>query len=347
MEGSRDTPSLSVVVIGRNEGERLVRCLRSVAKMHLVGPPPVIIYVDSASSDGSAERAAQLGAKVISTAPEHPSAAAGRNAGWRATQSEIVLFLDGDMTLAPDFVLQSIDEFRDPRIGVVFGDCRENDPQSSIYNRILDLDWIAQVGPVEYCGGAALIRRELLERIGGYNERLLAAEDTELCSRIRATGSTILHVDRPMVGHDLAIMRFSQYWRRAVRSGYAYAEVAERISPNDSPVWYRNARRNRIQGAAMVALIAGGPIVAIAIRSLLPILLVFEIVAALAIRTAIRSHWKNAPLMTRLLHGLHSHLVQVPLLVGQLKYQLDRSRGRSPELIEYKDISAPASRSAR
>jgi cellulose synthase/poly-beta-1,6-N-acetylglucosamine synthase-like glycosyltransferase len=267
--------------------------------------------------------------------------------GWRSTNSDIVLFLDGDMTLAPDFVKDSIGEFRNPAIGVVFGDCRESEPQDSIYNRILDLDWIVPVGLVEYCGGAALIRRELLERIGGYNEHLIAAEDTELCSRIRATGSTILHVDRPMVRHDLAITRFSQYWRRAVRSGYAYAEVAEQISPSDAPVWYRNARRNRIQGAAMIALIALGPILSIKLGSVMPVMIVIAFIAALALRTAIRTQWKKSPLSTRLLHGLHSHLVQIPLLFGQLKYQWDRSRGRSSELIEYKDSCEPASRTAR
>jgi glycosyltransferase involved in cell wall biosynthesis len=66
MDKSLETPSLSIVVIGRNEGDRLVRCLQSVAEMDLASSPPAIIYVDSASSDGSAERAAQLGAKVIS-----------------------------------------------------------------------------------------------------------------------------------------------------------------------------------------------------------------------------------------------------------------------------------------
>lgn len=335
-----DTRSLSVVVIGRNEGHRLVRCLESVAAMRCVGPSPEIIYVDSASSDGSVERAAQLGAKVISVAPARPSPAIGRNAGWHAARGSIVLFLDGDMTVMPDFVERTIAEFDDPRVGIVFGDCRESNPQGSIYNRILDLDWIVPVGPVEYCGGAALVRRDLLERVGGYNETLIAAEDTELCSRIRSIGYTILHVDRPMVRHDLAITRFSQYCRRAFRSGYAYAEVAELVRRSDLPVWYRQARRNRAQGAAMLAIIAGAPILAIVLRSFVPLLIVIAIVAALTVRTAIRSRWRKVPLLTRLLHGLHSHLVQIPLLFGQLKYLLDRFGGKTAALIEYKDTSA-------
>lgn len=342
-----DQPSLSVVIIGRNEGHRLVSCLESVAAMRRVGPSPEIIYVDSASSDGSVERAVQLGAKVISVEPARPSAAVGRNAGWLAAHGSIVLFLDGDMTVMPDFVERTIGEFNDPRVGIAFGDCRESNPGGSIYNRILDLDWIVPVGPVEYCGGAALVRRELLERVGGYNENLIAAEDTELCSRIRAIGYTILHVGRLMVHHDLAITRFSQYCRRAFRSGYAYAEVSERIRRSDLPVWYRQARRNRAQGAAMVAIVAGAPILAIALRSFVPLLIVIAIVAGLAVRTAVRSRWKKVPLFTRLLHGLHSHLVQIPLLFGQLRYQLDRFSGKTADLIEYKDASAPIPKISR
>ena len=338
--GMGEQPPLSIVVIGRNEGERLVRCLQSVAAMHPVGDAAEIIYVDSASSDGSAERAAGLGAKVVSIEPERPTAAAGRNAGWRSARGEFVLFLDGDMTLDADFVQRSLGEFRDPRVGVVFGDCRESDPQGSIYNRILDLDWIAPIGAVEYCGGAALIRRELLELIGGYNEQLIAAEDTELCSRIRSKGYTILHVDRPMVHHDLAITRFAQYWKRAVRSGYAYAQVGERISRHDLPMWHRNAQRNLLQGAVMVSILVGAPMLAVAMRSFVPLLVVIAIVSLLAVRTAIRSQWKRAPLSTRLLHGLHSHLIQIPLLFGQLRYRRDHFRGKSAELIEYKDIDA-------
>jgi glycosyltransferase involved in cell wall biosynthesis len=339
-----DTPDLSVVVVGRNEGERLVRCLESVAAASQPAGSWEVIYVDSASSDGSVERAARLGAQVISVAPIRPCAAVGRNAGWRAARAATVLFLDGDTVLSPDFVHQALEEFCDPKVGVIFGDRRESNPGGSIYNRVLDLDWIIPPGPVEFCGGEALVRRQVLEAVGGYDDRVMAAEDTELCARIRSSGYTILHVDRPMVQHDLAITRFSQYWRRALRTGYAYAQVSEQIRPEDSPAWYRQAQRNRPHGAAIIAMILGGTIIAAEKRSVVPLLILAAILTALAVRTAIRSRWKKVPFTTRLLHGLHSHLVQIPLLLGQLKYRLDRFSGRATELIEYKDGSSGVSK---
>ncbi|MEK8017909.1 MAG: glycosyltransferase, partial [Candidatus Parabeggiatoa sp.] len=81
------TPQLSVVIIGRNEGQRLVDCIRSV---QAINDPPKnmeIIYVDSDSTDGSPAQAKALGAKVRVVHPERPAAAIGRNAGWRVAQA--------------------------------------------------------------------------------------------------------------------------------------------------------------------------------------------------------------------------------------------------------------------
>jgi cellulose synthase/poly-beta-1,6-N-acetylglucosamine synthase-like glycosyltransferase len=329
-------PSLSVVVIGRNEGQRLVRCLESVELMRPVPGGMELIYVDSASSDGSSERAMKHKAKVLSLQSTHPCAAAGRNAGWRAAKAPIVMFLDGDTVLDRNFVADSIGEFDDPRVAVVFGHRRELDPGGSLFNRVTDLDWITAPGPAEFCGGDALIRREILESVGGYDERLIAGEEPELCRRIRAAGHLILHVDRPMSLHDLAMTHFSQYWRRGLRSGYAYAEVSRRFRDTQLPLWSRESRRNLLQGGVMLAIVLGAPIVAIATRSLIPVVALIAGIVGLATRTARRFRWKADSLTTRLLYGLHSHLGHIPILFGQLKYHRDRYRGKRAELIEYR-----------
>ena len=337
-DDSTDRLRLSVVVIGRNEGIRLVRCIESIMRMRPLNGSIEVIYVDSGSTDGSVERAERLNLKVISLNSTNPCAAAGRNAGWRASRAPILLFLDGDTMLEPNFVVDSIGELKDPRIAVVFGDRREIDPNGSIYNRVLDLDWLAPVGPVEFCGGEALIRREVLERVGGYDEHLIAAEDTELCSRIRALGYVVLHVDRLMVHHDLAITRFSQYWRRGIRTGYAYAEVSERIRRCDLPNWYLQARRNRLQGSLLTVAMIAVPSLIIAYRSITGILFALTLTTIVVARTAFRSRWKKAPMTTRILHALHSHLMQIPLVFGQVKYELNKLRGKAAILIEYKGL---------
>lgn len=331
-------PELSVVVIGRNEGARLERCLRSVGAMAPCDGRAIgyeIIYVDSASSDGSPQLAADFGARVLSLPPGRTTAALGRNAGWRAATAPFVLFLDGDTILDPRFVADSLKDFGSDT-AIVWGHRREIHPEKSIFNRVLDLDWIYAPGIVEFCGGDALVRREALQQVNGFDENLIAGEEPEMCRRMRAQGWKILHVDRPMTGHDLAMTAWSQYWRRATRAGYAYAEVSERFRSSGLPFWEEDARRNRnraliLGAAALVALAAS-----VLARSIWPGTIAAILFAALVARTASRAGWKGSSLATRLAYGVHSHLQQIPIYLGQLRYFRDKKAGRSRGLIEYK-----------
>lgn len=332
---------VSVVVIGRNEGDRLVRCLGSIAGMRREGFDVETIYVDSASTDGSPDRARAHGARVLEVRPQRPCAAVGRNAGWRAASGELVLFLDGDTVLHPEFVASSIPELTG-RVAVVWGHRRESDPEGSIYNRALDLDWVYPAGPSEFCGGDALMRREVLEEVGGYDEGLIAGEEPEMCRRMRANGWTILHVDRPMTLHDLAIRSARAWWRRALRAGYAYAEVSERFRGTGLPLWEEDSRRNLVRGGALVALFAAAAVGALALLAFRPFLSPAPLLAAagvvvlLSARTAWKARWKGGGAVTLFLYGLHSQLQQVPIFAGQLFQKRDARAGRRRGLIEYK-----------
>lgn len=336
-EHEQERPLVSVVVIGRNEGQRLVRCLESIRDMKPIGGAVEVLYVDSDSTDGSPERAATLGARVIEVRPTRPSAALGRNAGWREARADIVLFLDGDTILDEDFVASSIGAFEDAEIAAVWGHRRELHPEASVYNRVLDLDWVYAPGKTEFCGGDALMRRSALAEVGGFDDELIAGEEPDLCRRLRAKDFTILHVDRAMTGHDLAITRFRQYWRRAERAGHAYAEVAARFRGSAMPLWDSEVKRNRIHAAALLGLSFGSALVSVLVQSAWPIAIGFGLLAALVLRTAMKVGWKSSDPITRLLYAAHSHLQQIPILVGQIRYERDRRAGRRRRLIEYKE----------
>ncbi|MGY6586754.1 MAG: glycosyltransferase [Wenzhouxiangella sp.] len=332
-------PELSVVVIGRNEGERLRRCLLSIMSADLQGLNTELIYVDSASTDGSPELAAKLGATVIPVDAPRPSAAIGRNAGWRAARGDTILFLDGDTLLERDFVpaamacLQS-----DPSIAAVWGHRRELATQASWYNRILDLDWIYPAGDSDFCGGDALFRRQALCASGGFNPTLIAGEEPELCARLRAMDYRIVHIDQPMTGHDLAMTRFSQYWRRAERAGHAYAEVSHRLADSPRPLWQRERRRN-LAHAGLILLILPLLLAAVfvpAAVALTGLLLLLLVMLGLLLRTAWRARWKSGDRPTLLGYALHSHFQQLPIAWGQLRWYLDKRRGQRRRLIEYK-----------
>jgi glycosyltransferase involved in cell wall biosynthesis len=327
---------VSVVVIGRNEGERLRRCLQSIARMKRSGFEVEVIYVDSGSEDGSVLLAKGEGARVVALQPERPSAALGRNAGWRVARGATILFLDGDTVLHTDFVVESLPDLWANDVGIVWGHRRELHTERSVYNRVLDLDWIYLPGPTLYCGGDALFRRGLLHTTGGFDELLIAGEEPELCRRIAALGHVILHVDRPMTGHDLAITRFQQYWKRSTRAGHAYAEVADQVEASGMQFWREETVRNRNRALLLLTLCCVGVVGSVYFRSLLPAVFVVLFFAAIVGRSAWKARWKSDDPVTLMLFGVHSHLQQIPIFFGQLQYKWNRRKGKRARLVEYK-----------
>lgn len=335
-------PDVSVVVIGRNEGARLERCLRSVEAADWRGVNHEVIYVDSHSVDGSPARAAALGARVLSLGDVKPCAAAARNIGWRAALAPLVLFLDGDTELHPAFVQRAgAVLLSDARLAGVWGHRRESRPQQSIYTRVLDLDWVFAPGRVDYFGGDVLVRREALAQAGGFDDAQVAGEEPELCRRLRALGWEIEHIDAPMTRHDLAITTARAWWTRAERAGLAYAQVADRFKHTEDPLWQREARRNVVHAGALLAL----PPLALLLLVLQPLAAAALALAVLGLwaRSARRCRWKcpDEPGLAWA-YAAHSHLQQLPILAGQWRWWRLQRRRVAPTLIEYK-AAAPAS----
>ena len=335
LASSTSLPSLSIVIIGRNEGERLERCI--LAAQAIEGwKPAEILYVDSGSTDGSLDLATRLGATVLPLPPGAFTAARARNLGWRHSGSELVLFLDGDTILDADFPLEALAELqKNSTNAAAWGHRREICPCLSVYVRVLDLDWVYPPGETLFFGGDVLVRRAALEAVNGFDETLIAGEEPEMCRRMRTLGWHIQHIDVPMTLHDLAITRFSQYWRRSQRAGYAFAAVSARFRSTSDPFWSEEARRNRQRGffwllSPIVALITS-----IAFLSLWPVTVWLLLLLMLAVRTARQYRWKPATWTTLLLYGFHSHLQQVPIFFGQLQFLLNRNKA----LMEYKDVT--------
>ena len=321
---------VSLIIIGRNEGERLVRCLQSIKTMRFEAGTYEVIYADSNSDDGSMQRAKNLGARAYCLDSERPTAARGRNLGLRHARAPLVFFLDGDTVVAPDFLARAVAYLDDhPEVAVVWGHRREMYPQHSVYNRVLDLDWIYPPGESAFCGGDAVMRRSVLEEVGPFDPELIAGEEPELCSRIRAAGYKIMHLDVAMTGHDLAMTRFSGYWRRCFRAGHAYAEVARHTG---GAVFGRDSRRNHLQ---MAFYVLGPAVVIFFFRRWSPVVLGGGALLLL-LRTVWRARRRGASPATTLLYALHSHFCHPIIWLGQMFFHLNLRRRRSSGIIEYK-----------
>ena len=250
-------PHIDAVVIGRNEGARLIACLDALA-----GQVRRVIYVDSGSTDGSVAAAQARGAQVVALDMAQPfTAARARNAGLAALGQDatLVQFLDGDCVIHPGWLdkASAFLEIR-PDVAVVCGRRREIHPENSVYNRMIDAEWDTPVGQADACGGDALMRVQALRGVSGYREDLIAGEEPELCLRLRKAGWLIWRLDAEMTGHDAQILRFGQWWRRMVRGGHAFAEGAWRFHTPEHPHWRTQARRIQLWGIALpLAIILG------------------------------------------------------------------------------------------
>ena len=247
---------IGVVVIGRNEGDRLKRCLRSaIAQLN------VVVYVDSGSTDGSPEWAAGQGVQVVDLDLSSPfTAARARNAGAArvfelASTVRYVQFIDGDCELVPMWLEHAHAHLElNPAVVAACGRLRERHPDRSIYNQMCDIEWDTPVGLARYFGGIVMIRTIAFREVGGFREDLIAGEEPELAIRLRKAGGSLARLDFEMALHDADILRFSQWWRRSVRAGYAYALGASIHGATPERHWVRESRRSFVWGFLIPAL---------------------------------------------------------------------------------------------
>lgn len=262
------------------------------------------------------------------------TAARARNEGFaRALECLPALthvqFIDGDCELAADwlpaalgFLVNHLD------VAAVCGRRRERNPQHSIYNQLCDIEWNTPVGEAKSCGGDVLMRADAMRAVGVYRGDLIAGEEPELCVRLRAAGWRVFRLDHEMTLHDANMLRFGQWWSRSKRAGYAFAEGASLHGAPPERHWVRESRSAWLWGAGIPAFTAAaaacvGPWAG-------ALLLVYPIqVLRLYLRARV-----SVPAAA--FYAFFLVLGKVPETLGQLKFLLNRTRGRRATLIEYK-----------
>jgi GT2 family glycosyltransferase len=338
--------SIGVVAIGRNEGERLRACLMSARR-----DCAPVVYVDSGSGDESVSLARSLGVHVVELDLSTPfTAARARNEGFARLKAiepsiELVQFVDGDCEIVEGWIAKAAAELAArPRAAVVCGRRRERFPSASVYNRLCDMEWDTPIGQAKACGGDALVRVAAFEEVGGYDGSVIAGEEPEMCVRLRERGWTIHRIDAEMTLHDAAMTRASQWWRRNVRGGHAYAQgFAMHGAPPE------NCYRREIRS---IAFWAYGPLIATAVMIGLMIfvrpgwwwigfwpLLGYP---ALAAKAGFWRFRRGNRANDAALYGVAVTLAKFPQSAGVRKFRHAQKRGLRNTIIEYKGPTSGA-----
>lgn len=333
-ESNMVQPSLGAVVIGRNEGERLKACLRSLA--------PVcarVVYVDSGSTDDSLAFATSLGIEVVELDRHLPfTAARARNAGFAALEAgmlnaetpppDIVQFVDGDCLVEAGWLQAGIEALKgDPDLGLITGWRAEIHPDASVYNALFEMDWHRPAGEIRTCGGDMMVRSAAFRQIGGFDAEVIAAEDDDFCLRLGKAGWRLERLPLQMTWHDANMKSFGAWWRRTIRDGHGFAQVGQL-----HPEHFRRERlRVLIYGFLLpLAFLAGlvfAPLVSLTVLA----------IYGLSWLRTIQSQMRRGATRPRALQqAALLTLSKIPNLLGMLTYWNRRRRGKEMHIIEYK-----------
>jgi GT2 family glycosyltransferase len=220
--GPRGTPAVSAIVVNHRRAELTVECVESLERaLASVDEPTEVIAVDNGSGDGSAELIARRcpAARVVAL-PANEGFAAAVNAGLDGARGEWILLLNNDTTIEPDSVGRMLAAGRGAGdIGSVAAEMRFAATPQIVNSAGIGVDRLGiafdrRLGeradadggePVEVfgaSGGAALMRRRMLDELGGFDASFFfALEDADLAWRARMAGWRAVYVPAAVVWH--------------------------------------------------------------------------------------------------------------------------------------------------
>lgn len=258
-------PTLSFVVPVRNDAARLRRCLASIAAATRDVSSEIIV-VDNGSTDGSPDAARAAGAQVLIVPNERVGAL--RNRGAAMARGEVLAFVDADHEIGHAWGTAALDAMSDAACSAAGSPCippRQPTWVQRSYNGFRDHGGARRV--VEWLGsGNLIVRRRTFEQVGGFDERLDACEDVDLCRRIREAGGTIVSDPRFESVHygdpeSLSALFKGELWRGR---NNLKVTLRERPSVRNLPSLVIPTAQLALLATAVVAVALGRPMLAAA-----------------------------------------------------------------------------------
>jgi hypothetical protein len=294
--------AVSFIVPVRNDAVRLEACLRSIRRTQESGTEAVeIIVADNGSTDGSADVARRLGARVL-VVPD-ACVAELRNRAARLAEGDVLAFVDADHEIVPTWTSSAVETLRTASVGATGALC----------SAPLGGTWVQRaygflrgrprgICEVEWLGSGNLaVRRTAFETVGGFDVSLETCEDVDLCNRLRASGLRILSDARLENVHHGDPRTLRELFRGELWRGRDNLRVTFRgpLSWSTLP----SAVIPVLEAASLVAVVAGMLLAPIAPAALLMVALSLLAVAGFAALKVIRAAMRRRPRRLELLQA--------------------------------------------
>lgn len=293
-------PAVSIVIIGRNEAGNIRECIMSALNMDYPQDQLEIMYVDTGSTDGSQDIARSTGVKIVEVSSPAPSAALARNRGVAESRNQVIHFVDGDMIINPGYLKKAVSWLACGDMASVVGRVIEKHADTNWISRMLNVDWKnKEEGYINAPGGGGTFMKAALEKIGGYNNGLTVAEETDIGIRLRDAGYRIYLINDVMAVHDYGVNSVGDLLVRFYGSGRGRFRIL--ICDNVPPEIRRWSWALPKQAATVLAILlmlifSGHIYVAILLLAAYPVVYLARVII---------SDWKH--IMTRK-HGLEAFL---------------------------------------
>lgn len=222
-------PTISYVIIGRNEAQSIGKCIESVLQSSHRFDSSEIVFVDSRSTDSTVEIAKRYPIAVLRLLENQTaSPAAGRTIGTQFTKGEFVMYVDGDMTLNPEWTANAVSFMKlHEDFGAIFGRLVSSPEALRRHEHGSVQTYVSRktkeglsVSNAKRVSGAVLMRRSSLDRVGGFNPHLTGDEEAELSYRISSHGLKIGASHEVMAIHpSRRNSTLKETWRR-FKNGY-------------------------------------------------------------------------------------------------------------------------------
>jgi len=215
------SPRVGVVIPGHDSGRTLRPCLDALLPLLQLGAIHRIVFVDDHSTDNTREIAREYPVQILSS--PRRGAGAARNTGWRATDTELIWFVDSDCVAHADALGKLQHTMRELQAAVV-GGSYSNQNRGRLTADLIHEEMVmrhrAMGAEVTFAITANLLcQRETLEALGGFDERLRLGQDLDFAYRVVQSGRKLGFDASSLVGH-FHETRFSSYLHKQARQGF-------------------------------------------------------------------------------------------------------------------------------